>query len=69
METLLLTLALMAILMLVMAVGVIFSGRELKGSCGGVGGAECVCEREGKPGACDEPASGKRVAKGLIVHD
>ena len=37
--------------MLAMAIGVIFSGRELKGSCGGVAG-NCPCEDAGTPGAC-----------------
>lgn len=69
METLLLTLALMGILMLAMAVGVIFRGRELKGSCGGPGAADCLCEIEATPGACDDPPAGKRVAKGLVVYD
>ncbi len=69
METLLLTLVLVGLLMLAMAVGVIFKGRELKGSCGGVGGAECVCEREGTPRACDEPGQGKQGGTGLVVYD
>lgn len=69
METLLLTLVMVGMLMLAMAVGVIFKGRELKGSCGGVGGADCVCEREGTPGACDEPGEGRTVEPGLVVYD
>ena len=52
METILATIALMGILMLSMAVGVIFSGRRLKGSCGGVGGRDCLCEEQNDPQAC-----------------
>ncbi len=37
--------------MTAMAVGVIFSNRALKGSCGGKGGEDCVCEIE-KRRAC-----------------
>jgi hypothetical protein len=68
-ETLILTIAMFGLLMLAMAVGVIFKGRELKGSCGGVGGAECVCEREGTPRACDEPGTGKQAGPGIVVYD
>lgn len=46
-----LTLGLFAIIMLIMAVGVIFSNRELKGSCGGPG--QCACELAGRPKACE----------------
>ena len=46
---LLLTLGLFALVMLGMGVGVMVSGRALKGSCGGVGGPDCACERQGKP--------------------
>ena len=45
------TIALVALIMSAMAVGVMFSNKELKGSCGGVGGA-CACEEAGTPGAC-----------------
>ena len=52
------TIGFMGAIMLAMAVGVIFSGKALKGSCGGVGGADCLCANEGKPlGTCDvEPS-------------
>ena len=43
MQTLIATLALMAAAMLAMAVGVVFSGRRLKGSCGGVD-RDCSCD-------------------------
>ena len=39
----------MALLMAMMAVGVIFGGRRLRGSCGGVGGDDCVCDEDGNP--------------------
>jgi hypothetical protein len=42
---LLLTLGFVGVVMAGMSVGVIFSGRCLKGSCGGVGGPEaCLCK-------------------------
>ena len=40
--TLFITVPLIALLMFAMAIGVIFSNRELKGSCGGAG--SCACE-------------------------
>ena len=43
--TLGLTVGLVAVLMVGMAVGVIFSNRELAGSCGGKD-ADCVCEKK-----------------------
>lgn len=49
----LLTALLMGIMMAAMAVGVIFSNRELKGSCGGPGGADCACDKAGRPRACE----------------
>lgn len=58
MEAFVVTLVFMGSIMAAMAVGVIFRGKALKGSCGGVGGADCLCESEGKPmGTCDLPAS------------
>ncbi len=54
METVLLTVAVIGGLMAAMAIGVIFTGRALKGSCGGIGGADCVCDREGRPRACEQ---------------
>lgn len=50
---LLLTLGITAIVMSGMAVGVVFGRKELKGSCGGVGG-DCACENAGKPRACKD---------------
>ena len=49
--TLLMTIAMIALLMFAMAVGVIFSNIELKGSCGGTG--SCACEEADLPRACD----------------
>lgn len=49
METLVFTVVLMGFLMAIMAIGVMNGRPELKGSCGGVGGAGCQCtpgERE-----------------------
>jgi hypothetical protein len=52
--TVLLTFGIIAVLMGGMAVGVIFSNKPLRGSCGGVGGS-CACEEAGTPGACMTP--------------
>lgn len=60
MQTLVLTFAVFVVVVLVMAVGVIVTGRSLRGSCGG---PDCVCEAEGKAlGSCDLDD------KGLPVH-
>lgn len=59
MQIVLLTMGIMAVLMGGMAVGVIFSDKPLRGSCGGVG-TSCACEEAGTPGACkveDGPAA------------
>jgi hypothetical protein len=48
----LVTLAVLAIVMLAMAIGVMVSGRKLRGSCGGVGSSDCACDAAGKP-VCD----------------
>ena len=53
MQIIFLTVGIVAALMAGMAVGVIFSNKPLRGSCGGVGGAgSCACEEAGTPGAC-----------------
>ena len=39
----LVTFSFMLIVMLVMAIGVIFGRRAIKGSCGGVNNGSCVC--------------------------
>ncbi|MFT7580048.1 MAG: hypothetical protein ACI9MR_001715 [Myxococcota bacterium] len=51
--TYVLTIALVGLLMAAMAVGVIFSNRALKGSCGGKGGPECACDAQGIPRKCE----------------
>lgn len=51
MQTLLLTFAVFVVVVLAMAVGVMVTGRSLRGSCGG---PNCQCASEGKPlGSCD----------------
>ncbi len=51
MQTVILTFAVFVVVVLSMAVGVMVTGRSLRGSCGG---PDCVCESEGKPlGSCD----------------
>ena len=47
MQTFLATAVLFGIAMAAMAVGVIFSNRELKGSCGGTG-RDCSCSAEAR---------------------
>ena len=42
--TVLISVAVMGLVMTVMAVGVILGRSPLKGSCGGKGGPECVCD-------------------------
>jgi len=44
MQTLIATLAIFTLVALAMGVGVIFGGRELRGSCGG-SGEDCRCSR------------------------
>lgn len=51
MPTVILTFAVFVVVVLLMGVGVVLTGRSLRGSCGG---PDCVCESEGKPlGSCD----------------
>lgn len=45
MQTFIATLVLMGIIATAMAVGVIFSNRQLQGSCGGTG-KECTCSEQ-----------------------
>ena len=47
MDTLLATIVLFAAIMAAMAVGVLFSGRRLRGSCG-VTGEDCACDEEAR---------------------
>jgi hypothetical protein len=53
MQTLLLTITVIALLMGMMAVGVMLSGKELRGSCGGVGQKFCLCDAQGRPRECE----------------
>lgn len=55
--TFLITIFGIALLMSMMAIGLMFGGRRLRGSCGGVGGEDCICDETGKPilkPDCDE---------------
>jgi len=48
------TAGLMGGLMVIMAVGVMMGREELKGSCGGVAGKDCLCLKDGKlVGSCE----------------
>lgn len=58
MTTILISIAIFAVLMAGMAVGVIFSNKELQGSCGGVGGKECTCTDPEKLAACKNREGG-----------
>ena len=79
METIFVTIGFMGMLMLVMAVGVIFRGQPLKGSCGGVGTEDCLCINEDKPiGSCELPdgseagtplMAAKQSQDGLTVYE
>ncbi|MCB9793913.1 MAG: hypothetical protein H6741_14430 [Alphaproteobacteria bacterium] len=51
MEVLVLTAGLMGLAMVGMALGVILSDKRLKGSCGGPGSSDCICDIE-KQRAC-----------------
>lgn len=64
MTTFLLTFLFLAGLMLIMAVGVIFSGRQLAGSCGGVPGKDCTCSVTDRK-KCEQ----KAAAEGIIPDD
>lgn len=64
MTTFLLTLALFGTLMAIMAVGVVFSGRRLRGSCGGVPGSDCSCATSERR-ACERRAA----AEGIVPDD
>ena len=44
MATLMLTVAGFGLIVAAMAVGVVLGGSPLKGSCGGKGGPDCVCD-------------------------
>jgi hypothetical protein len=56
----LMTFAGIAVIVGLMAIGVVFGRPAIKGSCGGVGGSECLCAQGKK--SCDDgmPASTKK---------
>ncbi len=61
MQTILTTIALFAAVMAAMAIGVIFSNKRLRGSCGGTG-EDCACDEETRracadAGELDQPPS------------
>ncbi len=62
----LLTTIMFALVMTGMAVGVIFSNRELKGSCGGEGAEDCFCDQNNLPRACE---LGEELPEGCGDHD
>ncbi len=49
MTVFLMTFAVVAVIVAMMAIGVMFGRPAIKGSCGGVGGSECLCA-QGKKG-------------------
>ncbi len=61
MTVLVLTIGLIGLLMAGMAVGVILSGRELRGSRGGTG-LNCECDEKGIPRQCETDESGRAAA-------
>ena len=71
--TLLLTIVTIATLMFIMSLGVLISGRELQGSCGGVG--NCACEEADLPLECQlvsgpgEPRCLPDPSKPCASHD
>lgn len=56
MTTILLSIGVLGAVMLGMAVGAIFAGKALRGSCGGIGGKSCECGPEKKAECADAKA-------------
>ena len=70
MDAFIITLLFMGAMMLIMAVGVMFKRPPLKGSCGGVGGAECICEKQGIPlGTCDSVGEDSGENDGVKLYN
>jgi hypothetical protein len=68
MTILLLTLAVFAVAMLAMGLGVMLTGRRLRGSCGGLASGSCVCKAQGIEIPADCPRKkGGEVAPGSLV--
>jgi hypothetical protein len=57
MPTILLTIAVLGAVMFGMAVGVIFAGKRLKGSCGGIATASCGCTEAQRRDCSTRPAT------------
>ncbi|PCC75482.1 hypothetical protein SAMN02745121_00022 [Nannocystis exedens] len=57
MPTILLTIAVLGAVMLGMAVGAIFAGKYLKGSCGGLAGGNCGCTDAQRRDCSTKPAA------------
>lgn len=53
MTTVLAAIGLIAMVMIIMAVGVMFKRSPLKGSCGGKGGEDCLCDIENRRRECE----------------
>lgn len=66
MTVVVLTVGFFAIAMAAMALGVILSNRRLHGSCGGVGGDDCLCEIE-KRRACHHHKHAQPSGDGGVV--
>lgn len=56
MATFLGTLAVFAVVIVAMALGVMLSGRRLSGSCGGTDGGACACSDEKRRQCKEKPA-------------
>ncbi|HET8939578.1 MAG TPA: hypothetical protein VFN67_39335 [Polyangiales bacterium] len=64
MSTFIATFVVLAFLMASMALGVVFSGRRLRGSCGGVPNTDCSCNMSERR-ACQR----KAAAEGIVSAD
>jgi hypothetical protein len=63
-STFIFTFVVLAFVMAIMAVGVMFGSRRLRGSCGGVANADCSCSVSERR-ACQR----KAAAQGIIPDD